>query len=329
MKFDIVGAGALGLLFGGGLAASGENVVFWTRSEEQARILTAEGIELGDEAGNYRVIQPDNFEAYCVDSIIDRSVRQPDWLIITTKQWHVDDHLFEAVQHLCGQETKVVCFQNGTGHVEAFQAIVKDIPVYAAVTTEGSRRKDARSVVRSKPGTTMIGIPARHSPHGVELLTEGKYREGFADQTAEYLTKKLILAGFPALMSKDIDRDIYRKLLINSVINPLTAIWRVPNGDLLVVSERRKILRQLCDEAVEIYRANQIACDNNMFEQIVTVCQSTSRNISSMLKDVLQGSPTEIDSINGRLIEMAHRSGLTAPGHELITSLIKGLQPRE
>ncbi|MNF12881.1 2-dehydropantoate 2-reductase [compost metagenome] len=48
-----------------------------------------------------------------------------------------------------------------------------------------------------------------------------------------------------------------------------------------------------------------------------------------MLKDVLQGSPTEIDSINGRLIEMAHLSGLTAPGHELITLLIKGLQQQK
>ncbi|MNN12056.1 2-dehydropantoate 2-reductase [compost metagenome] len=264
-----------------------------------------------DEEGNCSLVRPDRFEAYCTYSIREKSVRKADWLIVTTKQWHIDHQLLESVKYLCGPETKVVCFQNGIGHVETFLSIVENTPVFAAITTEGSRRKDARSVVRSKPGRTRIGIPNRFSFY----------------EEAEYLTKKLILAGFPAFLSKDIDRDILRKLLINSVINPLTAIWRIPNGELLASSERIKLLRQLCDEAVAIYRANQIACDDNMYEQIVSVCQSTSHNISSMLKDVLQGSPTEIDSINGRLIEMAQQAGVPAPGHEVVTILVKGLLP--
>ncbi|MNO70945.1 putative 2-dehydropantoate 2-reductase [compost metagenome] len=313
MKFDIIGAGALGLLYGGSLAASGEDVVLWTRREEQARLLASDGIELEDEEGNKRLVKPDRFAVCCIDSMSDRTVRKPDWLIIMTKQWQVDRQLLEAVEYICGQETKLVCFQNGVGHLEVFQAIVEKHRVYAAVTTEGSKRKDARSVVRSKPGATMLGIPDRYT----------------FDEEAEYLTKKLTLAGFPAFLSKDIDREIYRKLLINSVINPLTAIWRIPNGELLATPERKKMFRQLYNEAVEIYSANHIAYDDDMYEQIVSVCQSTSHNISSMLKDVLQGSPTEIDSINGQLIEMAQRSGLTAPAHELITSLVKGLGPRD
>lgn len=317
MKFDIVGVGAIGMLLGGGLAAIGEEVTFWTRSPEQADLLSSDGIHLEDSEGNLLVIQADKFKVHPINEHSTAYNHTPDWLFITTKQWHLDNQLLEALRSLNGKTTQLISFQNGIGHVEALQDALDIKRIYVGITTEGAKRKDARSVVRSQPGMTKIGLP-----QSTQLSYDGEN-----DPLAENLTKILNLAGFEALLSKDIDKDIYRKLLINAVINPLTAIWRIPNGELLTTPERRKMLYQLCEEAKAIYHASEIPYDDDPYNQVVSVCQSTSNNISSMLKDVIQNAPTEIDSINGRLIEMGKAVGIPAPGHEMITLLIRGLRP--
>lgn len=317
MKFDIVGAGAIGMLLGGKLAAAGEEVTLWTRSPEQADLLSNQGIHMEDSEGNVLVIPADQFKACAISEHSTAYQRTPDWLFITTKQWQLDNRLIEALRSLSGKTTPLISFQNGIGHVEALQAALGARKIYVGITTEGAKRRDARSVVRSQPGITKIGLP-----HNSRLANDGEN-----DLLAENLTKMLCLAGFEALLSKDIDKDIYRKLLINSVINPLTAIWRIPNGELLTTPERRQMLYQLCKEAAAIYDASGIPYDDDPYDHIISVCQSTSNNTSSMLKDVMQNAPTEIDFINGRLIEMGKAVGIDAPGHEIMTLLIRGLQP--
>ena len=114
-----------------------------------------------------------------------------------------------------------------------------------------------------------------------------------------------------------------RSYYVNAVINPLTAIWRIPNGELLDTESRVVMLRQLCEEGMRIYAAHQIPIPSNMYEQIESVCRSTAGNTSSMLSDVLKGAPTEIDSINGRLVKMAQAASIPAPGHEMVWLLVR------
>lgn len=311
MEFDIIGAGALGLLFGGKLAASGASVRFWTRTPEQAGLLKQEGIHLIEPDGTSLMIEGERFEVfYMEESGEGENIKQADWLLMTTKQRHLDAKLLTAVGRLAGPETKVVCFQNGIGHLEMIGSALPGVPVYAAITTEGAKRTNESNVIRAGHGRTQIGKSG-----------------GAPDQNGdgESLAKMLGKAGFTALLSKDIEREIYRKLLINAAINPLTAIWRVANGQLLENEERLRMLRQLCEEGIAIYGAYGIPYDEDIFEQITEVCRSTSTNVSSMLKDVQQGTPTEIDYINGKLVEMARNKGLSAPGHETVWRLVRAL----
>lgn len=311
MRFDIIGAGALGLLFGGKLAVSGASVRFWTRTPEQAAWLKQEGIRLTEPDGTSIVVEGDGFEAYVMEERgANGGFGRADWLLMTTKQRHLDAKLMSSVGRLVGLETKVVCFQNGVGHLEFIARMLPGIPVYAAITTEGAKRTNESSVSRSGYGVTQIGMSGGMSAN---------------DRYGESLVKMLEIAGFTALLSKDIEREIYRKLLINAAINPLTAIWRVANGQLLEKKERLHMLRRLCDEGIAIYDAYGIPCDKDMFDQIVAVCRATSTNISSMLKDVQQGASTEIDYINGKLVEMARAKGMAVPGHETVWRLVRAL----
>ncbi|MGG1613464.1 ketopantoate reductase family protein [Paenibacillus sp. FSL K6-2441] len=311
MKVDIIGAGALGLLFGGKLAASGVPVRFWTRTPEQAAKLKKEGIRLAEADGTATVVDGQRLEAYPVgEGSRDRASDTAEWLLLTTKQRHIDANLLTFLSRIVGPKTKVVCFQNGIGHLELIGNALPGVPLYAAITTEGAKRLNESSVNRAGQGITQIGANG-----------------GMADleSPAESFVKMLEKAGFTALLSKDIGREIYRKLLINAAINPLTALWRLNNGQLLENDERIRLLRQLCDEGLRVYEAYGIPYDADMFDQIAAVCRSTSTNISSMLKDVQQGMPTEIDHINGKLVEMARSKGIAVPGHEMVWRLVRAL----
>jgi 2-dehydropantoate 2-reductase len=126
-----------------------------------------------------------------------------------------------------------------------------------------------------------------------------------------------------------VDTIIYRKLLINAVINPLTAIWRIPNGGLLASGERMKLMRELYDEAVAVYDACGIVHENGTWDSIIGVCRATSGNTSSMLADVLAARATEIRWINGSIVEMAERSGLAVPLHRWMCRMVEGMIAEE
>jgi 2-dehydropantoate 2-reductase len=328
MKVDIIGAGALGLLFGGKLAAAGEQVRFWTRTAGQAGMLADQGIEVEQSDSGVLLVAPTAITARSVcditDGVLDISEEdKADWIFIMTKQRSVDESLLDIVRQLAGPATGIVCFQNGIGHVEMFQSAFRDRYIYAAITTEGAKRIDARYVIRAGAGKTQIGIPHMGE---YSLFKEGLQEKKDGQIKEEDLVSMLESAGFEAFLSKDIDREIYRKLLINAVINPLTALWRIPNGELLDTEQRRMLLRQLCEEGQQVYSAHHIFVPFDMYDQIVSVCQSTAGNVSSMLSDVLKGATTEIDSINGRLVEMAHTAGVPVPGHEIVWRLVRGIE---
>lgn len=313
MKIDIVGAGAIGLLFGGGLALAGNQIRLWTRTPEQATALEVNGYVLEDAAAADRHVAPGTYKVQPIEDakrLINSD--KAEWILLTTKQRHIDDSLIKDISQLLDRHTKIACFQNGVGHLEAIEAAFPGNPVFAVITTEGAKRISDRHVIRSGTGMTKIGASGHASGR-------------FEGKTAESLVKTLIQGGFPALLSNQIDKEIYGKLLINAVINPLTALLRIPNGDLLETEERRELLRRLYDEAMLVYKAGGIDVEPDLFERIVAVCRSTAGNVSSMLKDVLDGAPTEVDYINGRLVEMARAANVSAPGHETLWRLIRAM----
>ncbi len=313
MRIDIIGAGALGLLFGGKLAEAGERVRFWTRTAEQAELLRREGVELTEPDGTIHIIEGKRFAADALEQTAGTDLaEEPDWLLLMTKQGHITEALLSACGRLAGKHTNIVCFQNGAGHLERIRQMIPGQVLYAAITTEGAKRADGRRITRAGFGETHVGVDQAMD---------------FLEFSGESLVKLLRKAGFNAFLSNDIGKEMFRKLLINAVINPLTAIWRIPNGQLLESESRKAAMRQLCDEGERIFRANGIAYDADIYAQILEVCRSTAGNTSSMLKDVLAGNPTEIDFINGRLAEMARAKQVAAPGHELVWQLIRGMQP--
>lgn len=333
MKFEIIGAGALGLLFGGMLVRAGERVRFWTRTSKQSELLNAGGFCIEQQGGATIELRPGSFTACPIDHALTEpngDGKNTDWLFLMTKQRHIEQPLLQQTMKLVGPGTGILCFQNGIGHVEKVRGALPGIPVYSAITTEGAKLADKSRVVRSGMGLTKMGYPLTADPASVSSVKGRENRTSPGEhnlKTAESLAKKLTQAGFQAILSNDIDTEIYGKLLINAAINPLTALLRVSNGDLLLSEDRRQLLEQLCHETKQIFLAHGISCEPDPYALVESVCRSTAGNTSSMLKDVLQGEVTEVDYINGRLVEMANAAKIPAPGHETVWRLVRALHP--
>jgi 2-dehydropantoate 2-reductase len=239
------------------------------------------------------------------------------WILLMTKQGAIGEVL-ERIKPAgnMGRDMGVVCLQNGIGHIERIRQACPGAVVYPAVTTEGAKRQGVASVVHAGSGVTEIGW--------LDELEEAQ-----AGNFKECVLNRLLAAGFDACLSEEIENGMYRKLLMNAVINPLTAIWRVRNGELLSDPGRIHIMRKLYEEGIRVYDANAIPWDSAWWDQIMNVCQTTAENHSSMLADVLAQSTTEVASINGQLVQMAERAGISAPTHAVLWQLIEGMRPKE
>jgi 2-dehydropantoate 2-reductase len=316
--FHIIGAGSIGLLYGSKLCLSGHEVLFMTRTEEQAAYLNSEGIRLHDYNSKTH-ITPSHFQAFSsANSNLMPPTQRADWLIITVKQWQVNADLFKQIDLIASPDTNILCLQNGIGLADCLIDANIGQAVYSAVTTEGAKRSECNEVIHTGNGNTFIGITKMGIKQDISSAEVKKYGENLAD-----ILKK---AGFQSFLSNKIDIEIYKKLLINCIINPLTAIWRIPNGELIANLDRVKLVQKLCQEAEAICQANGIPIDFNLYDQVVQVCKGTFNNTSSMLNDILQGNQTEIDYINGHLVKLAIAANIEAPMHETITNLIKGIR---
>ena len=120
---------------------------------------------------------------------------------------------------------------------------------------------------------------------------------------------------------------VWGKLVINAAINPLTALLKVPNGELLNRPSARELMGRLAHEAADVARAENI---NLPFDDPVAaaedVARKTAANQSSMLQDVLRGAPTEIDAICGAVVSRGEAHGFDTPANRACWELVRALR---
>ncbi len=218
---------------------------------------------------------------------------QADWVIVLVK---TGDTAAAARSAARMQPLGVLSLQNGL--VEPVLQAHCPLPrVAQGITTTGAFR-DASGVTPSGDGEVLV-------PPGFEELAS-----------------MLARAGLDARVEDDIVPARLAKLLVNLAINPLAALFRVRNGELLE-APYRFWLDALVAEAWPVLCAEGLALDEAAAHaRVRAVAQATATNRASMLQDVLAGRPTELDAITGVLIELAARQGAAVPTHRAVHRLL-------
>jgi 2-dehydropantoate 2-reductase len=213
------------------------------------------------------------------------------------QQWHA----------AINPETQIVLLQNGLGQ---HQLIAKTFPqntLFAASTTEGAFRSENNKVTHAGIGQTQWGFY-----NGVEKPFK--------------LPLELLKGNH--YWSDNIKQTLLNKLAINVIINPLTVKYQCKNGELLTQPEAFSEFKALCIEVEKFFNQAHYSISFNLFEKAQLIAQLTANNYSSMLQDVQNKRLTEIDFINGYLLNEATKNDMNLPISASLVKLVKSYEQK-
>lgn len=309
MKILVIGAGALGSLVAGILSA--ENDVTIIGRPEQVWMLNKKGLRIeGLTQGEYRIKA---FTYVPKDETYDL-------IIICVKAYNTEMTL-TPLSPLLEKGTRILSLQNGLDNEERILDYLKErnIPseVIGGITCHGVTYKGPGLVKHAGTGDSMIG----HFGWGSDEL----HVEDIVPEIADAFKR----AGMDMDITTCIDREIWAKAIINSAINPLTAIVGASNGILVENDDMKNMAMDLISEGVRVANAHEVdLTDQEMFWRTFDVAERTSSNVSSMFQDIKLKRRTEVDSINGALAEKGRKAGISTPLNSTMVRLIKGLEEK-
>jgi 2-dehydropantoate 2-reductase len=300
MKTVIMGAGAMGSLYGGLLAFSGEEVWLVDIWKEHIEAIGSKGLTI-EEKGQEKNSR--------VNATVDvSSIGKADLVIFFVKTYHMEKAVSDALV-LEKEHTAFLTLQNGLGNEEVLFKQVNPTKVLLGVTNHGA---------------TLLGPgKIRHAGWGKTFI--GELDHQMTDRVTE-IARMFQKAGLETEVSSNIQRLVWEKLLINIGINPLAAVTRLKNGELLDHPETLRLMDLMVSEAVEVARRKGIPIEGNPLEKVKAVAEATRDNRCSMGQDLDNKRRTEIDAINGAVVREAERMKISVPYNLMISNLIRVIE---
>ncbi len=299
MRVAILGTGALGCVFAAQLATRAEVWMLGTWAEGIAAV-QRDGIRITERDGSVRQVH--------VQATTDPDQVPPvEYALLLVKSYQIDRAAAWTAQVL-RPDGLAVTFQNGLDNGPKLVAAVGQERAALGVNYTGATLAGPGETRHTAQLTNVIGISSATAERAIAL--------------SELLTS----VGLSTRVTEAIEGEVWGKALANAAINPLTALWRVPNGELLTTPERRSLLAALVGEALGVVQARGITLPfGDPLAHTEEVCRASATNHSSMLQDVERGRPTEIDSINGVIVAEGRRLGVPTPMNEAVWRLVRGM----
>ena len=302
MKIAVVGAGAMGSLFGAMLAEAGNEVWLYDVWVEHVKTINKDGLRIERE-GQTRTLS--------IEATTDpEQIGQAELVIIFVKSTHTASAA-ETARKLAGSDGAVMTLQNGMGNADILSEVIDPERVLAGTTSHGATLLGPGSIRHAGVGATTIGAWAETEP--------GRER---ARKLSDFFTK----IGIETEAVDDVRSVLWNKLLINIGINAITALTTIKNGQILDLEITRELSRNAVEEAMKIAGQMNIKVREDAVEHVYAVAEATAVNRSSMGQDVDNKRQTEIGTINGFIVRQAKRLGMQAPVNETLTALVETLQ---
>jgi 2-dehydropantoate 2-reductase len=291
MKIGIIGAGSIGLLFAAYLSKTC-HVILYTKTLEQAEAINQNGVVLLNKDGNSKYeIEACSFDMW---------TGQEDLTIVAVKQYQMNEMINKAVR-IKKEPIDILFLQNGMSHLKLLTNLTGN-NLFVGSVEHGALKENPFTVRQNGEGVTNLAVFS-------------------GDRTRLTNFASFAPDNFPVVIHKNYYEMLISKLIINAVINPLTAILQVENGQLLKNDYYFKVLKDLFSEITYILNLED---PESYFHRVMEVCRNTALNRSSMLKDIESGRKTEVDAILGFLLEEAQKQEKQAPFIKILYQLVKG-----
>jgi 2-dehydropantoate 2-reductase len=297
MKTVVIGAGAMGTLFGGFLSLSGEEVWLVDIWKEQIQAIRSKGLSI-EEKGRVQTLS--------INAASDvTSIGKADLILYFVKTYHTEKAVSDSLA-LEKEDTIFLTLQNGLGNEEILCKQINRGKVLLGVTGQGATLLGPGHIRHAGWGKTYVG----------EL-------DGKATERVHQIAQIFLKAGIETEVSSRIHDLVWEKLFVNVGINALAALLGLKNGQLLDHPETLRLMEALVNEAIEVARKKGVRIEGNTIERVKAVIEATRGNRCSMGQDLDRKRKTEIDAINGAVVREAERLGISVPYNWMITDLIK------
>jgi len=322
IRIAIIGAGSIGSLFGGYLAKNKsdqyQTEMFFFGRKEHIKMINENGLFLRKNDDISKITGIKGF-TNPREYLEEKGQKDVHFCFLTTKTYDIESTLKEFEEIV--ENTKwFVILQNGIGNEELVKEYVPKSKIIRAITSNGAFLAEPGLIEHTGEGFTKMGL-AFHK-NGNE-----NRGEDVASKAMKTLRDILIENGIEATISEDIIKACWEKIFVNIGINPFGALTRLRNGKLLKNKGIKLMMGEAVKEAVKV--ANHRGMDfsaEDFIELTYSVARKTENNINSMLQDILKGKQTEIDFINGKIVQYAEEMGISVPINMTLTHLIKGLE---
>jgi len=291
MKIIILGAGAIGSLYGAKLSKLDDVVL--VAKKHHANAINKNGLKIfGFENKTYRL-----------KAIQKIGKIEKDTLIILATKVYDSEYAIKNIKKLLRRDTIILCLQNGYGSEQIVRKTVgKRCLVLRGITAVG--------VNFLRPGTIKM------ENIGYTAIEKSKN----SSRIAENFNK----CGLKAYVSKNIKEDVWKKLFINCVLNPITGIFRIKNCE--IADKNFKPIRdEIIKECIAVAEKDGLYSTSKFVEEMVDGVRK-SDNYSSMYQDLLKRKRTEIDFLNGAVVKLGKEYGIKCPVNEGLVWIIKFLE---
>jgi len=289
-KIFILGAGAIGSVVGALLSKKNDVTLVGKRAHVEA--VKSGGLSVSGDVNETFQLQADTQI---------REIPRETLIILTTKAYD-SENAMRGISKLLREDTVVLVLQNGLGNEEVVKRAVNGkAKVLRGITNMAAEFFEAGQV-KYWHGKTFIE----------KNVTSGDV-EGVMNGS-----------GLETSQSGDIRNMIWGKVAVNSVVNPLTAIFRVKDNEI-IAKTLAAVRHQIVRECINVGKAEGLTFRKNLEKEIdEEIAEYT--NFSSMCQDIMKGNKTEIDFLNGKIVELAGKHHISTPINETIVSFIKFLE---
>ena len=291
-RIFVLGSGAVGSTFGALLSRREDVTLIGRKAHVDA--INSNGLFLyGEFEGKYNVK---------ADTEI-REIPSNSLVVLSTKVTG-SERAIEGIRHLVKKDTIMLLVQNGLGIEEIVKRILPDHEVIRAVATLGAEFLEPGKI----SNVVLIKIDLEKS------------------RSSEKIATLLKDCGLVAEISDNINMQVWTKLTINSVLNPLTAIFQV-RGNEIITDALKPVRHGIVEECLGVAEAEGIEIDPTI-KEMIDEGVSSFFNYSSMCQDMIKKKETEIDFLNGKVVELGKKHNIPTPFNESMVAFIKFLEKK-
>ena len=298
MRICVFGTGGVGGYFGGLLARSGTDVTFIARGEH-LRALQARGLTLRTVRETFTIPVKATDEP--------RTAGPVDLVLLCVKSYYTEG-AGRALQGVLAPGGVVLTLQNGIDNEERLEAILGKGTVLGGTAY-------IRSDITEPGVVTQSG--------GACKIVFGEL-DGSSTERARRILTACQRAGFPCEITTSIWAVLWEKFLFICALGGMTAVTRLPVGEILAQREAREMCRRIMAEVHALGRAENVPLEEDLVERMMTVADGWDKGArSSLYHDLASGRPLELDALNGKVVELGLRHGIPTPMNFAVTACLR------